>query len=151
MNKRSLVSEILSSLFILLFVYTAISKLMVRSTFEYTLSKSPLLDWGAPFFSVAVPLLELIIALLLFVPRTRLKGLYAYTALMTVFTLWIGYLLTIASHRPCSCGGVLKYLTWKEHFLFNLGCIALGIIAIVYEKRRRKRNDNPELPPVVFT
>jgi putative oxidoreductase len=151
MNKRSLVSEIISSLFILLFVYTAISKLLVRSTFEYTLSKSPLLEWGAPFFSVAIPGIELIIALMLFVPRTRLKGLYAFTGLMTLFTLWIGYLLTMASHLPCSCGGVLKYLTWKEHLVFNLGCLALAIIAIVFERRRRRQDNNPELPPVVFT
>lgn len=151
MNKRNLAIEIISSLLILLFVYTAISKLMVLSTFEYTLTKSPLLEWAAGPLSVGVPVLELIIAVLLLVPRTRLTGLYLYTGLMLMFTLWIGYLLTIASHRPCSCGGVLKYLTWKEHFFFNLGVTGLAIVAIVLERKNRGHRNDPELPPVVFT
>jgi putative oxidoreductase len=151
MNKRNLAIEIISSLFILLFTYTAITKLLVLSTFEYTLSKSPLLEWAAGPLSVGIPVIELIIAVLLLVPRTRLTGLYVFTGLMVLFTLWITYLLTIASHRPCSCGGILKYLSWKEHLFFNLGVVCLGIVAINLERKRRRQQHAPELPPVVFT
>lgn len=150
--KRNLVIEIISSLLILLFAYTGLSKLLDFDNFRSTLDQSPLIsNNGAAFVAIALPLVEIVIAALLLFSRTRLLGLYGSLALMTAFTLYIGYMLSFASRLPCSCGGVLKQMTWNQHLIFNIFFTLLSLAGVVLERKRRKRMDEPESPPVVFT
>jgi putative oxidoreductase len=151
MNRRNVLVEIIGSLLILLFVYTAISKLMDIPKFTFTMSRSPLIGNSASFLALAVPVIELLIAALLFVPRTRLLGLYGSLGLMTAFTLYIGYMLSFADKLPCSCGGVIGKMTWNQHLVFNIFFTLLSLLGVVLERRRRKQKKDPELPPVVFT
>lgn len=144
--KSSLVVEVISGLFILLFVYTAISKLFTHEQFTLVLKKSPLLEYFAPYISVGLPILELILAAALFVPRYRQAGLIASTILMTIFTTYLIYMIYFTPHLPCSCGGVLAQLTWRQHLVFNSAFIALGIIGIFLNKNNsssilNKNND----------
>jgi putative oxidoreductase len=151
MSKRNVLVEIIGSLLILLFVYTAINKLLDISNFTSTMSKSPLIGSSASFLAIAVPVGELMIAALLFIPRTRLAGLYGSLGLMTAFTLYIGYMLSFAEKLPCSCGGVISKMTWNQHLVFNIFFTLLSLLGVVLERRRRKQKKDPELPPVVFT
>ena len=118
--KPSIISEILSSLLILLFVYTAINKLAHLGAFEEVLSKSPVLSIASGLVSILIPVMEVVIAGLLFFPRTKRIGFQLSFALMSVFTIYIAAMLAFASKLPCSCGGVLSELTWKQHLFFNL-------------------------------
>jgi putative oxidoreductase len=36
---------------------------------------------------------------------------------------------------PCSCGGVISSMSWKQHLVFNVHCIAINIVAINLFKR----------------
>jgi hypothetical protein len=83
-------------------------------------------------------MLEFLLVLLLAVPRWRLKGLYASTALMIAFTLYIIALMSFNDTLPCSCGGILAQLSWGQHIIFNTVFIGLGIIGIKLEKNLRK-------------
>src|SRR5215217_6858645 len=118
--KRQITIEIISSLLILLFVYTASSKLLALDSFKSVLSKSPLIGEKAFFIAWALPVTELIVSLLLFIPGTRLWGLYGSAILMTAFTTYLGYMIAVSPHLPCSCGGVLKQMTWNQHLVFNV-------------------------------
>ncbi|EID71655.1 MauE/DoxX family redox-associated membrane protein, partial [Imtechella halotolerans] len=64
---RILISEIISILFIMLFVYTGFSKLMEGNTFHNNLINSPFahVKSKAGFISWVIPLLEIIVAILL--------------------------------------------------------------------------------------
>jgi len=151
MNKKNVLVELIGSLLILLFVYTAFSKLLDFQQFKIQLRLSPLVKNNAGFTSIALPLTELIVALLLFIPRTRLVGLYGSLVLMTGFTLYVAYILTLADWIPCSCGGVIKQLGWRDHLVFNIFFTLLSLAGVILEARRRKQKKDPELPPVVFT
>ena len=141
--KYKSVVEIISSLFILLFVYTAVSKWLDYRSFQNTLKQSPLIGSFAAVIVWLLPLTELTIAGLLFYWPTRKLGLYAAGSLMILFSGYIGYMLLFASHLPCSCGGVLKYLSWRSHLFFNLGFILLAIIGLrlIREKQNRIYNN----------
>lgn len=139
--KRSTIVETISALFILLFVYTALSKLMEGIRFEATLKKSPLISIYATTIAWALPVVELVIASLLLFPRTRLAGLYASTALMAIFTLYLSYMVVFTTKLPCSCGGVLTQMSWKQHIIFNLFYTGLGVAGILL----MKRNNNIKL------
>jgi hypothetical protein len=133
-NKESIVTEIISSLFILLFVYTAVSKLLEHEKFVAVLSASPLIGSFAIFVSWFLPITELIIAALLFFPTSRKTGLKLAAGLMIFFTIYIGYMIAFTPNLPCSCGGVLEQLSWKGHLLFNLLFTLLAFIGLYPHK-----------------
>lgn len=128
--KRALIVEIVCFLFILLFVYAALMKLLDVEKFTVQLGQSPLLMAFAPVVAWVVPLVELIIAIMLIFQRTRLLGLIASFTIMVMFTMYIAIILTFASHVPCSCGGILEKMGWTEHLIFNIAFVVLAIIGI---------------------
>lgn len=112
--------DVTAALVILLFAYTGLSKLWDHRLFQLVLSKSPLLHaWATPI-SWTVPIIELATVVLLFFPSTKLIGLWSSLILMLAFTGYIAYMLVFSSKLPCSCGGVLKRLTWIQHLEFNV-------------------------------
>lgn len=149
--KRHVIVEALAALLILLFVYTASSKLMEYENFRNVLLQSPLIGKQAPLVAWALPLIELIIAVLLFIPRTRLTGLWCSFILMTVFTLYIAYMLAFVTKHPCPCGGVLSKLTWPQHLVFNIFFTLLSVVAIWLTKRPVKRQGSTEKVEVVLS
>jgi putative oxidoreductase len=150
--KKSTIIDLISAVFILLFMYTASSKLFEFQKFQGTLAASPLIGKSlAPIVAWALPITEIVICLLLFFPRTRRKGMWASLLLMIAFTGYIGYLAYFAPHKPCSCGGVLKDLSWKEHFVFNVGFTLLAALGLWLYRKQRLQNERAETQQVVFT
>lgn len=101
---QSILLEIISALFILLFVSAAISKLMEGPAFYNNLVNSPF-SWVsqiAKITSYAIPILELGTAILLVFHKTRLKGLYAAFILMVIFTGYVAGIkfTALMSHAP---------------------------------------------------
>lgn len=123
--------EIICLLYILLFVYAAVSKLLDFENFQVQLGQSPLLSAFAGWVSWGVPIVELIIALFLLVPRFRLVGLFAAFSLMVMFTTYIIIILNYSSSIPCSCGGILENLDWTEHLVFNILFVLLAFTGIM--------------------
>lgn len=118
------------SLFALLFTYAALSKILDFENFQVQLGQSPLLTAFAGPVSYAVPIAELLLAVLLFADSTRTVALFCSYSLMCMFTAYIYIILNWSSFIPCSCGGILEKLGWTEHLLFNAAFIILGITAI---------------------
>ena len=155
--KRNLIIEIISGLLILLFVYTAVSKLLDFPIFRVQLSKSPFINPYANAVAWTLPAGEILVALALTFKRTRLLGLYASLFLMTMFTAYIYTMLHYSYYIPCSCGGILSKMGWNEHLWFNAGFVLLSIIGIILQKKqsfvysKKLEEKIEELPPVVYT
>ncbi|MDO6602103.1 MauE/DoxX family redox-associated membrane protein [Arenibacter palladensis] len=119
-------------LFIILFTYAGLTKLLEGHLFYDSIRNSPILGGKAmaSLASWALPLSELAVALLLIWKKTRLIGLYGAAVLMLLFT---GYTLAIvffAPYRPCSCGGVISLLSWEQHLVLNAILLLLALMAI---------------------
>ena len=142
--KRTITLEVICFLFIFLFVYAAVSKLAEYETFTVQLGQSPLVTAFAHWIAWAIPALEILISILLIIPKTRLMALYACLSLMTMFTTYIVCILTLSVYVPCSCGGILESLGWAEHLIFNVAFLVLSIIGIVLCHRQES---NPEVNP----
>src|SRR5690554_6490172 len=125
-------------LFMLLFVYAAVSKLLDFNTFQNQLGQSPLLSAYANIIVWAIPISEIAIAILLSFKQSRLLGLYKFYGLMIMFTTYIIIILNFTSYTPCSCGGVLEKLGWIEHLYFNLAFIILSALSIVLLSSNKK-------------
>ncbi len=134
---RSVIIRTASYLYILLFVYAAVSKLLDFENFRVQLAQSPLLSAYAGVIAPAVIALELLLVLLLCFKATRLAGLYASFFLMVGFTVYIYLILNFSDFVPCSCGGIIEQLGWIEHLIFNLSFAALAVVAIVLAEKAK--------------
>jgi hypothetical protein len=135
--KQKITIEIICSLLVLLFVYAAVSKLTEYNVFKIQLTNSPFLKPLAAIIVWLIPTVELIIVVMLTVRYTRTAGLYSSFLLLLVFTLYITGMLVSGIHLPCSCGGIIQHLSWKQHLLFNLFFIVLTLIGIVFERNQK--------------
>ncbi|WP_312078502.1 MauE/DoxX family redox-associated membrane protein [Chryseobacterium sp.] len=131
----SSIPKVASYFFILLFCYASISKALDFENFQVQIGQSPLLSAYAGFVSYAVIILELLIVVLLAIPKTNLIGLYSSTALMSAFTVYIYLILNYSDFVPCSCGGILEKLGWMEHLIFNVVNVVLGFIGIYFRTK----------------
>jgi putative oxidoreductase len=130
MKTRTLQS-IITDLLILLFCYTAIAKLMDVQEFQRQLNNQEVPEWSKAVLVWLIPASELLVSLLLLIPATRIIGLYGSALLMTLFTGYMALVVVGYFDRvPCSCGGVLRTMSFPVHLVFNLFFLSLSIAAI---------------------
>jgi hypothetical protein len=125
---------------VFLFVYTASSKLMTHAQFLSGLQNIRVFNGYAALLSWFVPVAEIIIAILLIIPKTIRLGLYAFTIVICVFTVYIISMLLWAKNLPCRCGGVIEKLSWLQHVWFNLAFIAIALFALWLSKTKLNLN-----------
>jgi len=118
-------------LYVLLFVYAAMSKVLDFENFRAQLGQSPLLSAFADYVSWMVPVIEFTIVALLVFQKYRLLGLYGAFSLMSAFSAYIFIILNFSSFVPCSCGGILENMGWHEHLIFNIAFVILAAVAIL--------------------
>lgn len=128
---RQTAVEIISILFVVLWVYAGLSKLLDYETFRTQLGKSPFLENITGLVALGIPAGELLIAVLLTVPKTRLLGLYASFGLMLLFTGYIYTIMNFSHYIPCACNGILDSMDWNTHFWFNVVFTLLALAGIV--------------------
>ena len=145
-QKKDMLIDMISAFLLLLFLYTAVTKLYDYHAFRYILSQSPLIRQWAYVLSWVLPCIEIIIAVLLFIKGTRPAGLYTSLFLLIIFTVYLIYtVIFLNASMPCSCGGAVSRLSWKQHILFNLLFISITIVGIRLFKQDKKAS--PNSPP----
>lgn len=135
---KNYIVEVICLLYILLFIYAAMSKLLQIEHFRIQIAKSPLLSAFADMVAWSLPISEIVISLLLTMPKLRRAGLWLGMGLMSMFTTYIFIILNFSSFIPCSCGGILEKMGWKEHLIFNLVFVFLAAIALWFSYNERK-------------
>jgi putative oxidoreductase len=134
--KRKIIIEIISSLLILLFLYASVSKWLAFKTFIGEMNNQPFPNWMTPFLVWSIPFIEVLIAIGLIFEKTRVQSFYASLFLMLAFTIYtVAILLQAFKYIPCSCGGVIRKLTWPQHLFFNLFFVGISILGIILKKR----------------
>ncbi|MBA2250389.1 MAG: hypothetical protein H0W12_09375 [Chitinophagaceae bacterium] len=134
---KKLFSDTISFLLVLLFVYAATSKLYDFKGFVNDMNNQPFPNSWTPFLTGSIPTVEILIAACLLFPSTTIAGLYAALFLMLVFSTYtLLVLLNVFPYVPCSCGGIIKKLTWPQHFIFNVFFVLIAAAGIVIEKNK---------------
>lgn len=128
---KNAIIDTICLLYVLLFVYAAVSKLLDFENFQVQLGQSPLLTAFAAIISWLVPFLEIVISILLCIKKYRKIGLYIGSGLMAMFTIYIYMIINFSPYIPCSCGGILQKLGWQEHLYFNIIFLFLSFLGIM--------------------
>ncbi len=134
--KKQLLVDTACFLLILLFTYAGFSKLFAYALFVHDMQKQPLPGWLAGVLTIAVPLVEIGAAALLVAERTRKAGLFLSVVIMLAFTVYTALILSFFFGKiPCSCGGVIRSLTWGQHLWFNLFFLAVAGTGLVLKRK----------------
>jgi hypothetical protein len=117
---------------LLLFAYTATSKLIEHGLFVFQMRLAPLpyMINLAPILGWLIPTIEAILAAALYTQRYYIKALYGSGILLCLFEAYIVAMMLSGSHLPCSCGGIISTLSWKAHLVINALLVLLTIIAL---------------------
>ncbi|MDD7886113.1 MauE/DoxX family redox-associated membrane protein [Flavivirga sp. 57AJ16] len=137
---KNILLELICMLFILLFVYAAVSKFLIFDEFKIQIGQSPVLTAYTSWVAFGVPTIEILISLALVIPKFRLPALYAAFTLMIMFTTYIFIILNFSDFIPCSCGGVLEKLDWTEHLIFNIFFVVLAFIGVMILSPQKNGN-----------
>ncbi|SFH19429.1 MauE/DoxX family redox-associated membrane protein [Pedobacter insulae] len=134
------------TILVFLWIYTALSKLSDLTEFKKQLDNQTFGNSTATFLFWFIPISELTAAALLLFRKTRYAGLMLSTLLMFLFTGYIALvLLGFYERTPCSCGGVLKEMSWQMHLWFNIFFLllsGLGIFLARFPAHSKKRIRN---------
>jgi len=135
--KSTTITAIICSLLVFLFVYTALSKLHDYRGYTTDMYNQPLPHWLTVVLTPVLPVAELGIAACLMTDRWRATGCYLSFLLMLAFTF---YTLLVLFHTfryvPCSCGGMIKSLSWGEHLALDLFFLLLSAAGIFLLKKQ---------------
>ncbi len=130
--KKNTSLTIIRSLLILLFLYASFSKIFDVEQFKRSMLNQPFPLWMSYALMFFVPASEIYISFLLLNEKTYPKGLKGSVILMSLFTIYIAIvLLHVFKYVPCSCGGVIKLLSWPQHLIFNIFFLILSIAGII--------------------
>ena len=131
--KKQFFIEIIAFLLSLLFLYAGMMKLLDFQKFTVQIDQSPLLTGYGSVLPSLVIVSEFLIALALWIPAFRLYAFLSAFSLMTMFTVYIGAILEFADYIPCSCGGILELLSWREHLLFNACFMLIAALGVLLQ------------------
>lgn len=137
--KKQLVVDIACYMIILLFAYAALNKLFLFDVYLYDLGRSPFIGFATPVLSVLIPSVELTLSVMLIFQRTRALALPGSFILMLMFTLYVGAIIAFTTGgMPCTCGGLIKELSWRQHFVLNISYTVIALYAWFLNKKIQK-------------
>jgi len=134
MITKTLVKLIAIALAVLL-AYAAVDKLEHYTLFSLQLNRFPISIPVIHEQAWIVPVAELIIALLLLLPFSRLKALFASLFLLGMYTLYLTCMLDSRFYLTCKCGEPFQALSLKMHILVTLVCVLFTGVAVVLSGR----------------
>lgn len=129
--KKTTLIDIVSFLLIVLFVYTASSKIRDFRTFNFQMHYYPWIKQFGGILSIGIPAVELALSALLLLPKTKVIGMWSSIVLLCIFTIYLILMVSFeGKNLPCSCGGVISKLSWKQHIVFNLFFITVTWVSL---------------------
>jgi hypothetical protein len=136
MKTETILIEIISISLIILWSYAAFSKFANLDKSHSEMLNQVFPAWMADILYWLIPTIEVGLCVLLVFTKTKLVGLYGSLILMSSFTLYIAIVMTgVFGRVPCSCGGILKNMSYSIHLFFNLFFVVLALLGIGLVKR----------------
>jgi uncharacterized membrane protein YphA (DoxX/SURF4 family) len=133
MKKENIV-KVIAIIIACLFTYAAISKLSDYDKSSWEMRNQIFPVWTAVILTWLIPSIELLLALLVLIPLTRKIALASSLVLLLLFTIYIAVVMTgVFGRIPCSCGGILKDMSYGYHLIFNLFFASLAFIGLAID------------------
>lgn len=129
MKFRALYVDLVVWAAIFLFVFLGLSKFLNLNALRHDMLNQPIPYGLARVLMWLIPACEIMLSLILVFRRLRTVGLWGSFVLVLIYTLYTGLVLIhFFDYVPCSCGGILKFLSWSQNLVFD--CIVLILVGL---------------------
>lgn len=118
-----------------LFAYAAVDKLEHYALFSLQLMRFPVSIPVIQEQAWIIPVIELTLAVLLLLPFSRLKALFASLFLLAVYTLYLTCMLESRFNLTCKCGEPFQTISLKMHIMVTLAGVFVTGVAVVLSGR----------------
>lgn len=144
MPRRNLFVEIIAALLLLFFVHSVISNYIQLQSLKNLLAFYTRNTATVAWLMITA---ETMIALLLFLPKTRKLGFIA----VLLAALFTGYLQLSKPYYPHDFGGIINYLAKNQQYgLYSL-LILLSLTGLLFTVIRKKPKPELSTTDIVFT
>lgn len=124
-----------SYLFVVLFVYAAVRKVLDFETFRIQIGDTAMFRAYATGIAWSLIFFQLLTAALLLFRCARRIGLYLAFILMSLLTLYILFVLNFSQSIPCACSGIIPGMGWHAHLFLNTALTLIAFMGILLEKK----------------
>jgi len=132
--KKETILKFICGIIAALFFYSAFSKLMDYDKSVGEMRNQIFSATIANILTWLIPTIEITLTFLLLFPNTRKIALWSSLILLSSFTVYIGIVMTgVFGRIPCSCGGILKNMSYGAHLIFNLFFVSLALSGLAIE------------------
>lgn len=138
MKTKPYILNTISFLLLLLWIPSALDKVVYFESFGNDILRQPFGDAFAKEVIYTLPGLELLAVCLLVSQKYRWVGYGLSSVLMAAFTIYVAMAWMGAwAKLPCGCGKLISWMTWQQHFWFNLFFLALSIVGFALQYKAR--------------
>jgi len=123
---------------ILFWLYVGMDKIWIHDAFELSLVHQPLIGSFAPVLSWLMPLLEISLAVLLFMPLKKLEylGWSVSLLLILIFSIYIALgVFGILKNAPCMCSSFLTNVNRITHLWINALLFILTLAGLFLSRK----------------
>ena len=133
---RKRLYECICFLLILIFFYEGIQKLAYSDVYSFWVRHAPIIrKWGT-IFQYTVPSVEIAIAVLLIIPRTRNIAFIAIIGAETGFILWVMSVYLFTGYLFWPYHAFWDNPTWMQKMAYGLMLAWLAFAAISYSGKK---------------
>ncbi|SIS67349.1 hypothetical protein SAMN05421788_101550 [Filimonas lacunae] len=137
---KHLFVEGVNSLLVFFFTIICMYKMMNVRAMRHDMLNQPLPLWLSKVLIWIILLYEIVLVVLLLKRSTRKLGMYVALFLFVVYTIYTLLIINnFFAYVPCSCGGVVRFLSWSQNLWLNLCFLLLIVIAIVFSSNKREK------------
>lgn len=131
MRTKSIISELIIFILIILWAYTFASKIFDFDTFDRQIKGAYLLSAGGAVLPYILQVVHLGIVTFLIKRNSRGLGLLTSLSVMVIYTAYLIYILKFAPSIPCSCIAVFHGMNWNDQLYFNFIALAINLIGLI--------------------
>lgn len=132
--KKETIIRIITAVIAALFFYAAFSKLSDFDKSKWEMSNQVFPSSIAQILAWLIPAIEIALTILLLISQTRKVALRLSLLLLSAFTIYIAVVMTgVFGRIPCSCGGILKNMSYGTHLVFNLFFASLAFLGLALD------------------
>ncbi len=128
------IPDVITSLFILLFVYATIMQLADFENYAGKMRNQPSPKWLNEIAIYLILAGQILVVILFFVRRAL--GMLLSTFLLVTFTAHIALIVFNAyEYVPCSCAGVFNVFSWEIQLVIHIILLSIAIIGLASVKQ----------------
>ncbi len=136
MTLKKIIIEVICFVLLLNFFYEGIYKIAYFQLFGYYIITAPLLEHVGIVLKYLIPLGEVLLAILLMIPKYRRKALYATIGVLLMFILWIMSAHYFTDRFFWPFHAPWKRSTWWQKLLTSMAFCWTAFIAINFLRNK---------------